>query len=107
MSGFSNIDPQALHALRARRDILLVDVRSDDETRRGMIEGARHIPLQLLPAQVESLDRGSAVVFYCQSGARSTQASAFLAARGWPEVYNLAGGVMAWVRSGLPVRVAE
>jgi rhodanese-related sulfurtransferase len=107
MSGFSNIDPQALHALRAQRDILLVDVRSDDETRRGMIEGARHIPLQLLPAQVESLDRGSTVVFYCQSGARSMQASAFLAARGWPEVYNLAGGVMAWVRSGLPVRVAE
>ena len=28
------------------------------------------------------------------------QASAFLAARGWPQVSNLTGGVIAWVRSG-------
>lgn len=107
MSGFSNIEPQALQALKSQRDVLLVDVRTVEETKRGVLAGARHIPLHLLPAQAESLDRGVAVVFYCQSGARSMQASAFLSARGWPEVYNLSGGMMAWVRSGLPVDVAE
>jgi rhodanese-related sulfurtransferase len=107
MSGFSGIDPQALQAMRAQRDCLLIDVRTDEEVGRGMIAGARHIPLHLLPSRIDTIERDRSVVFYCQSGARSMQASAFLAARGWPEVYNLNGGIVAWVRSGLPVAPAQ
>lgn len=107
MSGFSGIDPQALEEMRAQRDCLLIDVRTDEEVGRGMIAGARHIPLHQLASRIDTIGRDRSVVFYCQSGARSMQASAFLAARGWPEVYNLNGGIVAWVRSGLPVAMPQ
>ena len=108
MSDFSMIDTQALAELLAQREALqLVDVRNPDEVARGMIEGARHIPLGLLPQRFEELGRDRPVVFYCQSGVRSMQASAFLASRGWSRVSNLTGGVMAWVRSGLPLKAPD
>jgi rhodanese-related sulfurtransferase len=104
MSGFSSIDAHALAELLAQRGSFeLVDVRNPDEVARGVIEGARHIPLGLLTQRFQELERDRPVIFYCQSGMRSMQASAFLSARGWPEVFNLVGGVMAWARSGLPL----
>ena len=104
MSGFSSIDAQALADLVRRPGLLeIIDVRNPDEVIRGVIEGARHIPLALLPQRFQELERDRPIVFYCQSGLRSMQAGAFLTARGWTEVFNLSGGVMAWVRSGLPL----
>jgi rhodanese-related sulfurtransferase len=35
------------------------------------------------------------------------QAGAFLTAKGWARVYNLSGGLAAWLRSGLPVTPPE
>ena len=103
MSNFSAIDPLRLQDMKSNGDVVLVDVRTDLEVSRGVIPGARHIPLHLLPVRFEEIDRARAVVFYCQSGARSAQASAFLNGKGWPEVYNLAGGINAWVGKGMPV----
>jgi rhodanese-related sulfurtransferase len=40
------------------------------------------------------------VVIYCRSGARSAQACAFMASKGYGNMHNLAGGIMAWARSG-------
>ena len=103
MSNFAAIDPLRLHDMKQHGDVVLVDVRTDQEVSRGVIPGARHIPLHLLPARFEEIDRAHAVVFYCQSGARSAQASGFLCGKGWQEVYNLAGGMNAWVGKGMPV----
>jgi rhodanese-related sulfurtransferase len=38
----------------------------------------------------------------CRSGARSAQACQFLQQQGYSNVYNLRGGMMRWVQSGLP-----
>jgi rhodanese-related sulfurtransferase len=103
MSNLAAIDSLRLQDMKRRGDVLLVDVRTDQEVSRGVIPGARHIPLHLLPARFEEIDRARAVVFYCQSGARSAQACAFLSGKGWQEVYNLAGGINAWVSKGMPV----
>jgi rhodanese-related sulfurtransferase len=102
-----NIDASTLEALRREREIELIDVRSDQEVLRGVIQGARHIPLHLLPSRYQEIARDRPVVFYCQSGARSMQAGQFLTARGWPEVYNLSGGVQGWLRNGLPMTSTE
>ncbi|MGH8631275.1 MAG: rhodanese-like domain-containing protein [Burkholderiales bacterium] len=107
MNTVDSIDAPGLEALRLDSRFELVDVRTADEIRRGVIAGARHIPLHLLPARYREISRDIPVVFYCQSGARSMQAGAFLAAKGWPRVYNLAGGLTAWLRSGLPVTPPE
>jgi len=103
MSDFANIDALKLQELRDGGGIELVDVRTDQEVGRGVIPGARHIPLNLLPSRYGEIARDRPVVFYCQSGARSAQASYFLAGQGWAEVYNLAGGISGWAARGLPV----
>jgi rhodanese-related sulfurtransferase len=103
MNAIEGIDPHTLEAWGREKSIELIDVRTDEEVRRGLIEGARHIPLHSLPSRYQDIARDKPVVLYCQSGARSQQAGAFLSARGWPQVYNLSGGVTAWLRSGRPI----
>ena len=102
MSTYQEIQPSDLHAMLSSSSLLLVDVRNDDEVARGIIEGAIHIPLALLPLQYESLNKADNVVFYCHSGIRSAHAAAFAASKGCKNAYNLSGGVLAWARAGYP-----
>jgi len=102
MGTYSNLDPDGLQVLQ-RGAFVLIDVRTDREVERGLIPGALHIPLHMLPARLEEIGHGCPVVLYCQSGARSAQASSFLAGNGWEQVYNLAGGFSGWAARGLPV----
>jgi len=83
-------------------DAQLVDVRTPAEVEAGRIEGALHIELEQLPAQASELDPERPVVFYCRSGQRSAMASGAFRAAGF-EAYNLDGGLLAWVESGLPI----
>ena len=102
MYGIKEIDAAGLYSLlNEKKSIALVDVRSDNEIAAGVIEGAQHLPLHLLPIRADDLDKSVHTIFYCRSGARSAQACAFMAARGHDNVYNLQGGVIAWAQAGL------
>ena len=83
--------------------VTVVDVRTPAEVARGGIPGAQSIPLHLLPLSTSVLDKARPVVFYCQSGGRSSQACAYLQQQGYDKLYNLRGGIMAWMRNGLPL----
>lgn len=99
-----NIDVATYQQMHAERQVRLVDVRTDAEVAQGMINGALHIPLHLLPLKADALSDGTPTVFYCRTGARSAQACAFLASRGpGADVYNLEGGIFGWVRAGMPL----
>jgi len=100
MNTYSEIQPHDLVAMRESRPVLLVDVRNADEVARGIIEGAVHIPLAMLPIQYEALNKAENIVFYCHSGVRSAHAAAFAVNKGYKNVYNLAGGVLGWARAG-------
>lgn len=102
MSTYQEIQAEALLLLLTKNPPLLVDVRNDDEVARGIIEGAIHIPLAMLPAQYDQISKADSVVFYCHSGIRSAHAAAFAASRGCKHPYNLTGGILAWGRAGLP-----
>jgi rhodanese-related sulfurtransferase len=80
-----------------------VDVRTDAEIAQGYIQNAIKLPLHLLPAQLNELDKAATIVFYCKMGGRSAQAAAFAAAQGYTDVYNLQGGVIAWAQAGAPL----
>jgi rhodanese-related sulfurtransferase len=99
-SGYKNIDPDQLEVMKQRQPLMLVDIRSDSEIAQARIEGAVHIPMHLLPYRLHDLDQQAPVVLYCRSGARSAQASAFLAQQGMTNVHNLLGGIMDWARAG-------
>ena len=103
MTAIQHIDTAELERLRGAGSLLLVDVRTDAEVARGIIAGAQHIPLHMLPVRLGELEAGATTVIYCQSGGRSAQACAWLAQQGFDKVYNLQGGILAWLREGRSV----
>ncbi|MDH4286022.1 MAG: rhodanese-like domain-containing protein [Gallionella sp.] len=86
----------AAHGLR------VIDVRQMQEIAAGTVPRAEALPLHILPAKVHELSREEKLVMVCRSGARSAQACMFLQQQGFSNVYNLRGGMMGWVQSGLP-----
>ena len=86
-------------AMRARGEpFLLLDVREPAEWEAARIEGARLVPLGELASRIGELEawRTKRVVVHCRSGARSAKAARLLQARGFDDVWNLAGGIQAW-----------
>ena len=86
-------------------ELVIVDVRGDDEFHGplGHIEGARLIPLPELQKRAGELPRNRVILLVCRSGARSAKACAQLGEAGFVSITNLAGGMIAWNREGLPV----
>jgi rhodanese-related sulfurtransferase len=79
-----------------------IDVRRPYEWEAGRIEGARHIEMNELTGEAESISRDRPVLFYCRSGNRSALAAGAFRQAGW-DAYNLEGGLRAWVERGLPL----
>lgn len=87
--------PATDHAAVVTADAQLIDVREPDEVAARALPGAVNIPLGDLPVRVGELDPSRRVVLLCRSGARSASAAEFLAATGFSDVINLAGGMLA------------
>ena len=100
MASYKEIDSAALNALLSGQEVTLVDVRTDEEAARGIIHGALHIPLHLLPLRVQELGGDTPLVFYCHSGIRSAQACSYMASQGRGNLFNLRGGVLGWGAAG-------
>lgn len=88
---------------RAREGSLLVDVREPAEWDAGHAPGAVLIPLGQLAVRQSELPRDRELIMVCRSGNRSGTAAALLRRAGLSPVRNMAGGMIAWSRSGLPV----
>lgn len=106
--GLWEIAPAALEerlAGGAAPPVQVVDVREPAEfdDALGHVPGARLLPLAELAARLDELDRGRPVVAVCRSGTRSAQATLLLQKAGFPQVANLAGGMLRWRAEGLAV----
>ncbi|MCS6896967.1 MAG: rhodanese-like domain-containing protein [Nitrospira sp.] len=103
---------QQLHAAlskglsREEKGFVLVDVRSPEEHRMGMIPGT-DLNIDFREIKDRHREIGAQfddhVVVYCQSGRRSNIAAETLADLGYRHVYNVAGSMNAWVEAGFPV----
>jgi rhodanese-related sulfurtransferase len=85
-----------------RGEVELIDVREQYEWDAGRIPRARHVELERLASQAETIGRDRPVIFHCRLGSRSGLATQAFRASGW-EAYNLAGGISAWADAGLPL----
>ena len=77
----------------------LVDVRQPYEFDEMRVSGAVLVPLATVPDNVDAFRSEEPVYVICKTGARSARACEFLAAQG-VEAVNVAGGTLAWIRSG-------
>ena len=97
-----DLTPEQVAELVRQGSVQLIDVREPYEHEAGRIAGARHIELERLASQAETIDRGTPVVFHCRLGARSAMAAQAFRAAGF-DARNMAGGIQAWVDRGLPL----
>ena len=99
-----NLNPrEAFTMLGQRVDLYLLDVRTAGEYQQARLEGARLIPIDQLARRIAELPKDRPILVYCAVGSRSAQAVNYLARQGYPEIYNLSGGIYAWAQNGYPV----
>ncbi len=112
MQGIKEMDVQELFELlnnpvdeQGDSNFRFLDVRTPAEVARGKIEGGENMPLHIVPLKIDELKGDDKVIIYCQTGARSAQACAFLASKGIENAINVRGGIVAWAQSGYPISV--
>ena len=81
-----------------RSTYLLVDVRTKAEYSKGYIKDAINIDYLSddFEKKIKKLDKEMLVLIYCRSGNRSRKAMSLMSKYGFKQVFNLAGGVIAW-----------
>ncbi|MBP6597519.1 MAG: molybdopterin-synthase adenylyltransferase MoeB [Arenimonas sp.] len=105
MSGIEHLSPvQAL--ARQASGALLVDVREPGEHALGLPAGALAVPRAELESQPQrwAPEPGAPVMLICASGVRSLLAAQTLRARGYTQLWSVAGGFERWRAEGLPER---
>lgn len=101
----SELTPADLQQRQAAGERLFVlDVREPAEYADGHIAGSKLIPLGRLANHTSGLPQDQPIVAVCRSGNRSSVAQDVLKRAGFTNVLNLRGGMLAWARSGLPIK---
>ena len=103
--GVKEIDCAGALQLINHKEAHVLDVREPDEFKIGHVLNSKLIPLGKLRERVGELERfrEKPIVVVCRSGNRSATACAMLGREGFAQVYNLAGGMNAWQKTGLPL----
>lgn len=83
--------------LQQQPGIKLVDVREPSEYEIAHIEGSQLVPLGELISRIDELSRDQEIALLCRSGGRSAQALLSLREAGFSKLYNVEGGILAWI----------
>jgi rhodanese-related sulfurtransferase len=86
--------------------LLLVDCRENEEWEVSHIIGAKLIPLSELQIlfEKELPNKDENIILQCRSGQRSMNAAMFLLSKGYKNLTNLEGGILAWIDAGYSVK---
>jgi rhodanese-related sulfurtransferase len=109
---YTNLSPtEARHLINNNHDLVILDVRNKTEYDIGHLCNALLVPLNTLNATVSFWIQSSngslnapnlndEILVYCASGSRSAAACQILIEYNYTRVYNLAGGINAWIDAG-------
>jgi rhodanese-related sulfurtransferase len=111
-----NLSVKRVVAEIEEEDVLLVDLREDDERLlEGAIPTSMHVPRGMLELSAdlasslyrEEFDPGRRTILYCSSGSRSALGADTLRRMGYENVAHLEGGMMAWKQDGRSVEAVD
>jgi thioredoxin 1 len=102
---YQSLEPYNFHLQYLRQDpALLIDVREFFEFKRNRIKDAVNIPSYGNPEfSSDTIDKNTALFFYCSTDFRSKRVAGLFYDKGFRELYNLDGGIVAWKKDGFPV----
>jgi rhodanese-related sulfurtransferase len=89
--------------------VVVLDLRTSEELKSGIIPGARHIDYfeKHFDSEINKLDRTPVYLLYCASGGRSTETLLLMQAKGFQQVYHLEGGFARWKKDKMPVETPK
>jgi rhodanese-related sulfurtransferase len=99
----------ALNSMQAVRlmnqGALVIDLRAKDSFDAGHIAEARNVPAATLQAEADALKkwRDKNVITYSEDGRDGATAARTLSKLGFTKVFNLEGGLNAWLKDNLPL----
>ena len=89
------VDYKTAQKIVKQENGILLDVRSHQEYEEGHLEGSKNLCLYDLDKKILSTipNKQENIIVYCATGARSKEAQELLFQLGYPNVYNLQGGL--------------
>lgn len=97
-SSYQQISQEEAKEMMDSQDVIILDVREQDEYDSGHIPGAVLLPVGTIDETTAAEvipEKDSTVLVYCRSGNRSKTASSTLAELGYSSIYEF-GGINTW-----------
>ena len=100
---YTNVTPAELDTMLMNKDFTLINVHIPFEGK--IVQTDLIIPYdQINQNQFEfPADKNAKIVLYCRSGHMSDSAAKTLINLGYANIWNLAGGMVAWENADLPI----
>jgi len=106
---YKSVDAATFKSMIDKKDGVVIDLRTDDEVKKGIIKGA--IQVDFLAKNFESvvakLDTTKKYYVYCAGGGRSADAAEYMTKHGFTDVVNLEKGYGDWVKKGNEVQAVK
>ena len=96
-TAYKKISAQEAKEIIESEDVIILDVRTQEEYNEGHIENSVLLPVNDISSKAEEIltDKDAKILVYCRSGNRSATASKQLIKMGYTNVYNF-GGIISW-----------
>lgn len=97
-AGMNNLDPDMADALIERPELVILDVRTEQEQKQAGIPNSVGIDYfsEEFIDRLLGMDRERPYLVYCRTGRRSLRVCLWMQNSGFAEVYHLDGGFDAW-----------
>ncbi|GAA5187155.1 rhodanese-like domain-containing protein [Ferrimonas gelatinilytica] len=105
LSKVTTVDHQRATLLINKEEARVLDVRGQDEFKKGHIVDAINLPLsQIKNNQLSAVEKlkNTPIIVVCNAGISSSQAANTLVKAGFTQVYNLKGGMTDWNAANMP-----
>lgn len=91
--------------LKERKDVVVLDIRTDVEFQAGHIAGAKNIDFlgSDFAEKIAALDKAKTYLIHCGSGRRSTKSLDVFKQQKFTSIFHLNEGFTAWQSAGKPV----
>jgi len=96
MTSFTRISCADAHALISEKEVNIVDIRDLNSFNSGHIIDAEHLDNHSLASFINDTDQAVPLIVCCYHGNSSQSAAAYMAEKGFDEVYSLDGGYEQW-----------
>jgi len=100
------LSPAEFKQKTSNGDVVIIDVRTAGELASlGYIKGAEHLDIKAndFKDKIAALDKDKEYYVYCHAGGRSASAKKIMDNLGFTKVYDLKGGISAWLAAGYEV----